>query len=111
MRKLLSIIAMLVLSVTMLMAQTKIVTGNVISAEDGEPVIGATVIVPGTTLGAVTDINGNFSLRVPENTKTVYVSFVGMEAAEVPIKGKSITVTLAPASEVLDDVVVVAYGT
>jgi len=111
MRKLLSIIAMLVLSVTMLMAQTKIVTGNVISAEDGEPVIGATVIVPGTTLGAVTDVNGNFSLRVPENTKTVYVSFVGMEAAEVPIKGKSITVTLAPASEVLDDVVVVAYGT
>ena len=62
MRKFLSLIVMLVMGMTMLMAQTKTVTGTVVSAEDGEPIIGASVIIPGTTTGTVTDIDGNFSV-------------------------------------------------
>ncbi len=111
MRKLLTIIAMLVLSVTLLMAQDRFVTGSVISAEDEEPVAGATIIVPGTNIGTVTGVDGKFSLKVPEKTKTVLVSFVGMDNVEVAVRDKALRIILTPTSELLDDVVVVAYGT
>ena len=65
MRKLLSVIACLVMGVTMVMAQSKVVKGQVISAEDGEPVIGATVMVTGTQVGITSDMDGNFELSVP----------------------------------------------
>ena len=113
MRKLLSIIAMLVLSLTMLMAQnTKTVTGSVISEEDGEAIIGATVIVPGTNIGTVTDIDGNFSLKVPTDTKTLNVSYVGLESQQVTIgRSNKVRVVLSANNEVLDEVMVVAFGT
>lgn len=111
MRKLLSLIVMLVMSVTMLMAQSRVVTGRVISSEDGEPIIGATVVVPGTTQGTVTDIDGNFSLRVPDNHKSLTVSYVGMEAQTISIgKNNKVSVYLSANNEVLDEVMVVAYG-
>ena len=84
MKKLLSVIVCLFLGVTMMMAQTRTITGRVISSEDGEPIIGASVVVTGTTTGTVTDIDGNFSLKVTENAKTVTVSFVGMENRQLP---------------------------
>jgi len=110
MRKLLSIIAMLVLSVTMLMAQNKTVTGSVISAEDGEPVIGATVIVPGTNLGTVTDLNGKFSLSVPANTRQLTISYVGMASKTVNIRNNKVSVHLETDDKILEDVVVTAMG-
>lgn len=112
MRKLLSVIVLLVMSVTMLMAQTRVVTGRVLSSEDGEPIIGATVMVPGTQTGTVTDIDGNFSLRVPNNEKALNVSYVGMESQLVNISksNKAIIVTLSSSDELLDEVMVVAYG-
>lgn len=109
MRKLLSFIVMLVMSMTMLMAQNKTVTGVVTSAEDGEPVIGASVIVPGTSIGTVTDIDGQFSLKVPENAKTLRVTFVGMEAQDVKISPK-MSIVLGADNEILDEVMVVAFG-
>ena len=110
MKKLLSVIVCLFLGVTMMMAQTKTITGRVISGEDGEPIIGASVVVTGTNTGTVTDIDGNFSLKVAENAKTVTVSFVGMEKQTVSIK-KNMTIELSPNNEVLDEVMVVAFGT
>lgn len=111
MRKLLSLIAMLLVSVTMLMAQGRVVTGHVISSEDGEPIIGATVVIPGTNQGTVTDIDGNFSLRVPDNNKQLTISFVGMESQNVTIgKNNKVNVVLSTSDEVLDEVMVVAYG-
>ena len=71
MKKLLSVIVCLFLGVTMMMAQTKTVQGVVLSGEDGEPIIGASVVVTGTTTGTVTDIDGNFSLKVADNAKTL----------------------------------------
>ena len=109
MRKLLSLIVLLVLSVTMLMAQTRIVTGTVTSGEDGEPIIGATVVVPGTQLGTVTDVDGNFSLKVPEGTKTLRFSYVGLASQDVTVKNK-MSVVLEADNQVLDDVVVTAQG-
>lgn len=111
MRKFLSLIVMLVMGMTMLMAQTKTVTGTVVSAEDGEPIIGASVIIPGTTTGTVTDIDGNFSLKVPENSTTLSVSYIGMNTETVTIGKGKLNITLATSDEILDEVMVVAYGT
>lgn len=110
MRKLFSFITVLILGTVMMMAQTKTITGRVISGEDGEPVIGASVIVPGTQIGATTDVEGNYSVKVPEGTKALRVSYVGMRTKDVPAKN-NIEIILDPENELLDDVVVVAYGT
>ena len=68
-------------------AQTQKVTGVVISDEDGQPVIGASVFVKDTQMGVITDVDGKFELpRVPSSAKTLVVSFIGMETQELPIK-------------------------
>ena len=91
-------------------AQTR-VQGTVTSAEDGEPIVGATVLVKGTTVGTVTDIDGKFVLTgIPSSAKTLVISYVGMKTQEVAIRS-SVRVSLASDAEVLDDVIVVAYGT
>ena len=91
-------------------AQTRTVTGTVISAEDGEPVIGASVIVKGTTTGTVTDFDGAFNLEVPSSAKTLVFSYVGMVAKEAPIQDV-MRIVLNTAATELDEVMVVAYGT
>ena len=93
------------------MAQTKQVSGIVISEEDGDPIIGASVILKGTTIGAVTNLDGQFTLNnIPETAKTIIVSYVGMQTQEVAV-APQMTITLKADSEVLDEVIVVAYGT
>ena len=91
-------------------AQTTKVTGTVISAEDNEPIIGASIVVKGTTIGTVTDFNGAFSLDVPSSAKTLVVSFVGMKAQEIGVKPK-VNVVLEGDNQMLDEVMIVAYGT
>ena len=93
------------------MAQTSTITGVVISAEDNEPVIGASVLVKGTTQGAITDLDGAFSIpNVAAKAKTLVVSFVGMRTVEVAIQ-PNLRVVLHPDTQVMDEVVVtVAYG-
>ena len=89
MRKLLSLIVLSVMGFTMLMAQVTRVTGTVISGEDGEPILGASVAVKGTQMGVITDIDGNFEIKdLPADAKTLVVSFVGMKTQEVAIKSK-----------------------
>lgn len=86
------------------------VTGNV-SDENGEPLPGATIQEKGTTNGTITDVNGNFSLNVPENA-TISISFVGFVTKEVQLNGRSvIDVQLSPDISSLEEVVVVGYGT
>ncbi|MDO4163397.1 MAG: TonB-dependent receptor [Bacteroides sp.] len=98
-----------VLAVT-LSAQNKTVSGTVIDGT-GEPVIGASILVKGTTNGVITDLDGHFTLsNVPANG-VIQVSFVGYQTQEVPVAGKSnLQVTLQEDSEMLDEVVVVGYG-
>lgn len=111
MRKLLSLIVMLVVSMTMMMAQNRTVTGVVISSEDNEPIIGASVIVVGTTIGTVTDIEGKFTLsNVPASAKKIKASYVGMTATEVNISAK-MNIVLSADDQIIDEVVVTAYGT
>ena len=92
-------------------AQIAKVTGTVISEEDGLPVVGASVLVKGTTTGTVTDMDGKFVLEnIPSTAKTLMVSFIGMKTQEVVIRPK-LSITLKPDTEILDEVVVTAYGT
>ncbi len=87
-------------------AQTTTVTGTVLSADDKEPVIGASVFVKGTTIGTVTDFEGNFTLKgVPASARVLEVAFLGMTTQEVPVK-PNVRVLLEPDSALLDEVVV-----
>ena len=86
------------------------VTGTVVSAEDGQPVVGASVIVPGTKVGVVTDLNGQFTLRVPEGHKNLRVSSIGMEPQEIAAK-ENVRIALQGNAKALNEVVVTAYGT
>lgn len=76
-RKLMLLISCLVVLVGVVNAQVSQVAGTVTSSEDGLPIVGASVLVKGTTVGTVTDIDGNFSIpNVPENAKTLVISFI-----------------------------------
>lgn len=92
-------------------AQTKTITGTV-KDQTGGGLSGATVNAKGSQVATSTDPTGNFRLVVPEKTKVLVISFVGMEDKEVDLAGKSnIEVNLNTASSNLDQVVVVGYGT
>lgn len=107
-KKLTSGLLLLAMSAGVASAQTSKVTGKVI-AEDGEPVIGAAIVVKGTTVGTVTDYDGNFTLDVPANGKQLVISFVGMKSQEVMVSPR-VNVTLSADMQDLDEVVVTAMG-
>lgn len=89
---------------------TRQITGSILD-ETGEPIIGANVVQKGTTNGTMTDLDGAFSLNVPNNA-TLVISFIGYNSMEVNVAGKSkITVTLKEDTQKLEEVVVVGYGT
>ena len=101
----------LMIGIGLVNAQVSKVTGTVTSEEDGLPVVGASVLVKGTTVGTVTDIDGNFTINnVPSSAKTLVVSFIGLETQEVAIK-PNVKVVLSSDSQALEEVMVVAYGT
>lgn len=111
MKRLSMMLAGLFLSVGMALAQTT-VTGTVVSYEDNEPIIGATIQVVGNAgIGTITDYDGNFTLEVPEGVKTLRITYVGMEPLEVAVSTKTLKIQLRNDVHTLDEVVVVAYGT
>lgn len=87
------------------------VTGQVIAAADGEPLVGATVVPFGEGQGTATDIDGNFTLKVSTKVKELQVSYVGMETRRVDITAEFMTIALRSTDNQLDEVMVVAYGT
>ena len=107
-RKLTLILAFLFLSIGIGFAQTQ-VSGTVLSQDDNEPVVGATVQVVGSTVGVATDINGKFSLKMPEGKTMLRISYVGMEPIEVSAR-PNMRILLTSDKQALDEVIVVAYG-
>ena len=92
-------------------AMAKTVKGIVIDASDKEPVIGASVLVKGTQIGTMTDIDGAFTINnVPDNAKTLVVTYVGMDPREVAITPGEMVIEMTSNSQALDEVVIVAYG-
>ena len=103
-------LASLFLSAGAALAQTA-VTGTVVSQDDGQPVIGATVRVVGAeTVGAVTDVDGKFTLTVPAGKKRLKVTYIGMAAAEADASN-NMRIALKSDDHSLDEVVVTGYGT
>ncbi len=92
-------------------AQTKSISGAVTSKGDGVTIPGVSVMVKGTTLGTVTNLNGRFELTVPADAKTLVFSFIGMKSLDVEI-GNQTTFNIAMETDVfsVDEVVVVGYG-
>lgn len=97
--------------VTERVQQTSTINGKVTDA-NGEAIIGASVTVKGTTSnGTITDLDGKFDLDAPANA-TLVISYVGYKTIEIPVNGKkTLTITLKEDTEMLDEVVVVGYGT
>ena len=90
------------------LAQTK-VSGTVLSQEDGQPIIGAAVKVEGTSTGMLTDVNGRFSLTMPEGKNQITVSYLGYESKTMTAKD-GMRVFLKSDAQSLDEVVVTALG-
>ena len=99
----------LLLCVGSALAQTK-VSGTVLSQEDGQPIIGAAVKVVGTQTGALTDLNGKFSVTLPAGKDQLEITYLGFESKTVKAKN-GMRVFLKTDAKVVDEVVVVAYGT
>lgn len=109
MKRVLFLMLCLVTSMNIVLAQNRKITGTVVSAEDNEPVIGAAVVVRGTQIGIVTDVDGVFSLEVPASAKTLVISYLGMKTQEVAIKD-GLKIILESDLHSLDEVVVTAMG-
>ncbi|MFD2201604.1 SusC/RagA family TonB-linked outer membrane protein [Shivajiella indica] len=113
MRKaLLFVIALFTMALTFeVSAQQRVITGKVISDEDGLGLPGASVLVKGTTIGTTTDLDGNYSISVPEGSNVLIFSFVGLKTQEEAIGNRSvINITLAVDASQLSEVVVTAIG-
>lgn len=113
MKKLFLLIFLFVfVSASTLMAQTKVITGTVTSSVEGEgPIPGVTVQVKGTTIGAVTDVNGKYSINAPLDATTLIFSYIGMKSQEVAINGRSVIDGVMESDILgLDEVVVTALG-
>ena len=102
------LLILFLLNIGITMSQTR-VTGSVVD-EIGESVIGASIQIKGTGQGTITDVEGNFLLNVPSGYNTLVVSFVGMKTQEVPVSS-TVRVVLVDDTELLDEVIVVGYGT
>ena len=107
-KRLWSFLAICLMTVSMAFAQ-KTVTGKVVD-DLGEPVVGASVLVKGTTIGSATDLDGNFNIKnVPNSATTLMISYIGMKTKEVTIK-PNLKILLESDSKALNDVIVTAMG-
>ncbi|MEM6769821.1 MAG: TonB-dependent receptor plug domain-containing protein, partial [Bacteroidota bacterium] len=101
--------ALLLASPILLLAQIT-VTGTILDADNGEPLIGASVLLRGTSTGTVADLDGSFSITVPDESAVLVFSYTGFQGQEVTVGGqRSFDIKLA-AGESLQEVIVVGYG-
>ncbi|MDR3137286.1 MAG: TonB-dependent receptor [Tannerellaceae bacterium] len=105
------VLALWIAGVQALSAQQTSLTGIVLGEEDGEPIIGASVVVKGASTGTITDIDGRFALDAPKGA-TLIISYVGMKPIEIkPLDNKPLRLIMSVDARALDEVIVVAYGT
>ena len=83
---------------------------GLIRNESNQPLPGANITVKGTTIGTVSDYNGNFILEVPVNSQTLVISYIGYETIEVPVSSSVLNITMEPSLQALEETVITAYG-
>jgi TonB-dependent starch-binding outer membrane protein SusC len=110
-KRLLMLIGVLFITIFQIIAQDRVISGKVVSSEDGSALPGVSVTVKGTTRGVTTDANGAYKISVPNNVKLAF-SFVGFNPQDVVVGAKTeINMVLKSAATDLDEVVIVGYGT
>ncbi len=92
------------------LAQTS-VSGTITDGDSGDPLIGASILVTGTSTGTVTDFDGNFTLNVPADAESLTISYTGYATTVIPYNGQTTINQTLTSGELLDEVVVVGYGT
>jgi len=107
-RALFLVVAMSLYGITI--AQTKTITG-VVKETTGDPIIGVSVVVKGTTIATITNFEGIFSLQVPTSATTLVFSYVGMKKLELPVASGKMNVVMEQVSNELNELVVIGYGT
>ncbi|MGD9558401.1 MAG: SusC/RagA family TonB-linked outer membrane protein [Mangrovibacterium sp.] len=110
MKKIYLLLAIFAIGLQAALGQTREITGTVTSAEDGSTLPGVSVSVKGTTLGTITDIDGKFLIKAPQNAQTLVFSFVGMQTKEVAVTGNIMNVQLEAELVGINEVVVTALG-
>ena len=91
--------------------QTKTVKGTVLD-ENGEPLIGVSIVVKGTSTGTITDFDGKFSINLPAGSKELVVSYIGYKEQAIIVSGNApLNIKMVPDTQALDEVVVIGYGT
>lgn len=110
-KHLLLMMALLFASIGLATAQTLTVTGKVVAEKDGQPVAGAYVLVNGTTLGTITNENGEFGIRsVPADAKEIIVSFLGYSTASAPVQAEPLKIVMYEDATYLEETIVTALG-
>ena len=110
MKKALFVLPMLLLT-ALLWGQEKTVSGVITSAEDGLPVIGASILIKGTSNGTSTDLDGSYTLDVPGNDAVLIISYTGLKTIEILVGNRTkLDVVLESNIAFLDEVVVTGYG-
>lgn len=112
MKRILMFFSLLLLTGSLVMAQTVQISGTVTSSEDGMALPGVNVAAKGTTIGVMTGVDGKYSINVPATVQSLNFSFIGFKSQEVVIGGRTqLSVVMVSDLSVLDEVVVIAYGT
>ena len=107
MKKLMLLVCLL--TATLAYGQNRQISGTVLTMEDDEPVIGASILVKGTTLGTITDVDGKFSISIPQEANLLVFTYVGLKTVEAEAKNEMIVRMEVNAAE-LDEVIMTAYG-
>ena len=108
-KKLVFLFAMVLVSFAAVSQVT--VTGTVIQGDDGQPAIGATVSVEGTSTATATDLDGKFSIKAPSENSTININYIGYESKSIKASERNVKVTLQVSSQTLDEVVVTGMST
>lgn len=111
MKKFTLLLTFFAIGLQILIAQTREISGTIISAESGESIPGAIVTIKGTSQGTISDMDGAYRIKVLQGATTIVFSFVGMRSQEVPIRNQT-TINVKMSSEFIavDEVVVTALG-
>jgi TonB-linked SusC/RagA family outer membrane protein len=112
MKRLTFLLSLLVLSTVTILAQVREISGRVTDVDNGEPLPGVAVLIKGTTVGTITNVDGVYTLSVPEDAQTLVFTYVGMKTQEENIGGRlAIDVAMAPDVFGLGDIIVTGYAT
>ncbi|MFT6513736.1 MAG: hypothetical protein ACJAX1_002316, partial [Neolewinella sp.] len=109
--KLLPLTVLIFLPFLLLAQSARTVSGQIVDADDGMSLPGVTIMVENSISGTITDVDGNFTLEIPSPQTVLIISYIGMEEQRITVGNQqNLAISMAPANNVLDEIIVVGYG-